>query len=107
HQGCAFAQTLAQVGNLGAAGGALALHLDLVNPWGMEREDALHAFAVADATDGEHLVQPMPAPPNHHAGENLDALFVAFHDFGVDADAVAHPEAGVVLAILLRFNLIE
>ena len=48
-----------------------------------EREDAFHALAVTDATDGERLVQSVSPATRDHAGENLDAFLVAFHDFGV------------------------
>ena len=70
----------------------------------MQREHALDAFAVADAPHGERLVQPAAAPADHHAGENLNAFLVAFHDFGVDAHRVADVEFRFVFAKLFRFE---
>ena len=63
----------------------------------MHGENALHAFAVADPAHGEHLVQPMSTPPNHNAGEYLNALFVAFNHFGMHAHGIADAEIHGVL----------
>ena len=106
HQRRALAEALAQIGQLGAADRAFALDFHLVHARRVQRENALHAFAVADAADGEHLVQPATAPANDHAGKNLDALFVAFDHFGVHAHGIAHREIRGVLAKLFRFNFI-
>src|ERR1700722_11615716 len=105
-QSRAFTDALAQIGQLGTADGAFAFDFNLVNARGMVGENALHAFAVADASDGEGGIQPVPAAANHDAGKNLDALFVAFDHFGVDTHGVADPEVGGAFAILLCFNFV-
>src|SRR5206468_6704557 len=102
----AFADALAKVGQLGAAHGTLALDLDLVHARRMDGKDAFDTFAVADAADGESLVQAAAAFADHHAGENLNALLVAFHHFGVHAHGIAHRENYRVLAKLFRFDFV-
>ena len=82
----------------------MALNFNLVHAGRMQRENALHALAIADAADAERLVQAGAALADDYAGENLDAFLVAFHDFGVDAHGVAHVELRVVFAKLFRFN---
>ncbi len=65
----------------------------------MQGEYPLHAFAVADAADGEHLVQPMTTAANHNAREDLDALFVAFDHFRVHTHSIADAEVCGVFAV--------
>jgi hypothetical protein len=72
----------------------------------MHGEYPLHSFAVADAADGEHLVQTMTAAAYHNASENLYALFVAFNHFRVHTHSIAHAEVHGVLAKLFRLNSI-
>ena len=73
----------------------------------MHREHALHASAVTDAADGERLVQPAPALADDHTGENLNALFVAFHNLGMHFDAVADVEFRFFFAKLFRMNFFK
>jgi len=73
----------------------------------MHRENALHPFAVADASHGEHLVQPAPPPANDDPGKDLDALFVAFDNFGVYSHGVAHGKVRSLFAKLFRFNFVK
>jgi len=40
------------------------------------------------------------------AGEDLDALFVAFHDFAMDVNDIAYAEKGYVLFQAFTFNRI-
>src|SRR5436309_2067865 len=84
----AFAYAFAKVSELRATNRALAFHFDLVHARRMHREHALDTLAVADAADGEHFVQATSAFADHHAGENLDALFVAFDHLRVHAHRV-------------------
>ncbi len=107
HERGTLADALAEVGELGAADTAGALHLHLVHARGVRGENALHAFAVADAADGEHLVQPVAAAPDDDARENLDAFLLAFHDLGVDAHAVANGELHRFFAVLFLLNFIQ
>src|ERR1035437_2420729 len=102
----ALAETLPQISQLGAADGAFALHFHLLHARRMDGENPLHAFAVADAAHGEHLVQPMTATANHHASENLYALLLALDHFGVHTHGIAHAEVHGDLAILFRLNFV-
>ena len=73
----------------------------------MERKNPLNALAVADATNGEHLVQSMTATANDNTRENLYALFVAFNYFRVHTHGIAYAEIRGVFAILFRLNFIK
>lgn len=107
HQGCAFAQALAQVGELGAPGAAFALDFHPLDAGRMDGKNALDAFAVADAPDGEHLVEPVAAPSDDDPGKDLDAFFVAFDDLGMHAHRIANREFGRLFAKLFRFDFIK
>jgi hypothetical protein len=102
----ASAEAFAQVRQLGAADLAMALDFNLVHARRMQREDAFHAFAVADAAYRERLVQAGAAFADDHTRENLDAFLVAFDDFGVDFDGITDVELGVIFAKLFRFNFL-
>jgi len=107
HQGGAFAQTLAKVGQLGSASAALAFDFDFLDPRGMQRENTFNAFPVADAPDREHFVEAVTATSDHHAGEDLDSFFVAFDNFGVHAHRIADREICRFFAKLFGFNFIK
>ena len=87
-----LADAVAQVVQLGPADRAGALHLDLGDLRRVQREDALDAFALDDAADGEHLAHALAAAGDHHAAEDLDALLLAFQDALVDVHLVADLE---------------
>src|SRR6266571_3687238 len=78
HQGRAFPETFAEVSQFGAACLALAFDFDFVDTRRVDGKNALDAFAVADAADGEHFVQTAATTADHDAGKNLDAFLVAF-----------------------------
>src|SRR6266480_6432896 len=73
----------------------------------MEREHALDAFAVTDAADGEGAIETTSAPANDDAGENLDSLFVAFDDFGVDAHLITDFEFRRIFPKLFGLNFVK
>jgi hypothetical protein len=107
HGDGAFADALAEVSEFRAADRSLAFDFDFLDSRRMHRKNALDALTVADATHGKGRVQPATAPADDDAGKNLDTFFVAFHDFGVDADGIADVERHRFLAELFRFNLIK
>src|SRR5262249_47855152 len=92
HEGSAFAEAFAQVSQFGAANGAFALHFNLVHARRMQGKNTLHTFAVTDAANGEGFVQTAAAFADHHAGENLDALFVALTVLGVTPAGLPPPD---------------
>src|SRR6478609_10688098 len=89
-----LAAAVAEVVEAGAARLGLLLDLDLLDVGRVDREHALDALAVADAADGEVLVDAAAFVGDDDAGENLDALLVTFTDLGVDTDAVTDFERG-------------
>src|SRR5881296_3765179 len=58
----------------------------------MEREDSLDALSVRNAAHSECLVESAPFTADHHAGKDLDSLFVTFHDTCVNAHTIANRE---------------
>ena len=87
-----FAEAVAEVVEAGAHRLGGLLDLDLLDVRGAGGEHALDALAVADATDGEGLVDARALQGDDDAGENLDALFITLAHLGVHFDAVAHLE---------------
>src|SRR5262245_53364910 len=61
-----LADAVAEVVQLRPPHLASALHLDLRDPRRVQREDPLHALALHDPADGEHLVQPLAHACDHH-----------------------------------------
>jgi len=55
----------------------------------MERELSLDPLAGDNSADREHLARARSVTCNHDAGEDLDALFFAFQNSGVDIDGIA------------------
>src|SRR5262249_5432119 len=84
----------AQVVELGPADGPLALHLDPIDDWGMQREDALDPDPAGDLAHREGLTRSASAAGNHHAGEDLDAFLLPRPDPDVDANGVSRGEGG-------------
>lgn len=93
-----LADTVAEVIEAGAHRDGFAVNFDLVDHGGVDREYALNAFAVADTTDGEGFVNTVAFQGYYDTAVNLDALFVAFLNAGVYADAITNLE--VVAAFL-------
>src|SRR5581483_9901601 len=77
-----LAHAVAQVEELCPAVLAAAADGHLRDERRMQREDALDAFVVDDAPDGEGFVDPRPLLHDHRAGEDLNAFLVAFDDAG-------------------------
>src|SRR5712692_11522598 len=73
----------------------------------MQRENALHALAVGNATHRERLIEAAALAPNHDAGEDLDPLFVAFDHTGVHAHAVTDFETARFGFMLFLFDRVD
>src|SRR5207237_3539355 len=77
---------------------ARALHLaarhdfDLIDPRGVDREDALDSHSVRHLAHGESRVEMRALAADDHALEDLDALLVALADLGVHPYRVADAE---------------
>src|SRR5207249_5524763 len=88
---------LAQVKELRAPDFAGPLHLDFGELRRVHGENALDAFALHDAANGEHLAHAFAAPGDHGAAEDLDALLLTFEDALVHLHLVADLELRGVL----------
>src|SRR5690606_10426345 len=82
----------AQIVQLGAAHAAAADHLDTRDLRAVEREDALHALAVADLAHGEARVDAAVAARDANPLECLHPLARPLHHLDVDAHGVARGE---------------
>jgi len=107
HESGTFAQALAKISEFRAADGAFALDFHFVHARRVDGENPLDAFAVADAADGEGLVQSVPAAADDDARKNLDAFLVAFDNFCVHAHGIADRKISRVFAKLFRLNFIK
>jgi hypothetical protein len=58
----------------------------------VERELSLDTFTSHNTTDDEHFTRTGSAASDHGAAENLDPLFAAFLDLGVNVDRVTDPK---------------
>src|SRR5690606_25980318 len=85
----------------------LTLDLDLLDVRRVHGEHAFDTLAVADAANGEGLMNTMPLARDHDAGEHLDTLLVAFAHLGVHTHAVANLEVGQVLFQLRGSDLVD
>src|SRR5207248_454637 len=87
-----LALQLAQVEEAGALRLAAGDHLDLVDARRIEREDALHAHAVAHLAHGERGVHVPALAADDDSLEDLDSLLVAFADLRMHAQGVTDAE---------------
>src|ERR1035438_8267844 len=78
----------AQVIKLGAAHFRRAHHIDLIDDFGVERKDTLHALAETDLAYRKARLRAA-LPRNDHAFKRLQALFFAFSDLDQHLDRVA------------------
>src|SRR5580698_5811394 len=83
-----LADPLLQVVELGAADATVTLHVELGDFWRVDREAPLDAFAGDDSPHGEHFGHAPTATGRDDAGIDLDPLFAALEDPGVDVDRV-------------------
>ena len=73
---------------------ARALDHDIGDPRRVDRELPLHALALDDPADDEHLASPTARAGDHHAVVNLDTLLVALKNAHVDIDRITDLELG-------------
>src|SRR5690606_35923722 len=102
-----LAHAIAQEVKLGPAGFAAALHRERLDRRRMHREDALHTLVADDAPDGEGLIDPSPLAHDDRAGEDLDALLVAFDDADGHIHRVADAELRYFLLHTGFFNGVD
>ena len=69
------------------------LNRDVDDPWAMERESPLDAFALNRAPHGEGLAKSMACQANDLADEWLDSLFLALTNEVLDAHEIADFES--------------
>src|SRR5215510_558459 len=103
-----LAAASAQVIELRPAHVAAADELDRDQARRMQREHALHAFAVADLAHGEGGVDAGVLARDDDAFEGLHALAVAFDHLHVDLHGVARREVeGLAARVLVDLRLLE
>src|SRR5260370_29961863 len=90
----------ADVEELGAAHLVAADLFDLVDDLGIEGEDALDALAEAHLAHGEGALRSL-VDGDYEAFKRLQAFFVAFLDFDLDANLVAGDKVGEIGALEL------
>src|SRR5277367_5085451 len=73
----------------------------------MDREDALDAFALHDASNGDRMAQPPALDGDNHAAELLNALFLTFQNALMNLHRVADLDVGNVFLLLLVFDDLE
>ena len=106
--GCGrLAFALAEVVELGAADGTLALDFDFGDARRVEREYALDTLAVAHAADGEFRVDARAALADDDARIYLRAFLVAFHNARVHLHGVADVECRTVCLELFTFYFFD
>jgi len=94
----------AQVVETGTTDFAGLRDFDLGNLGAVDRENTFHTFSIRDLTDGESFVQACTFVGNDDAREDLNTLFVAFDNSGMDFHTVTHIEGSDVLLELFRIN---
>src|SRR6478609_5416403 len=99
--------TIAQIIELGAAHEAAADDLDGIDVGRIDREHALHAFAVRDLADREALLEAGAGAGDADALIGLHAAALAFLDLHVDDDGIAGLKVRNGLAELLDVLFVE
>lgn len=94
--GRALAEAIAQVEQAGLHWNRFTIDFDFDHVRAVDRENAFDAFAVRDTTNRESFLDSRTLVADYDAGEDLDAFFVAFADFRVNANTVADAEVGAV-----------
>src|SRR6056297_2653502 len=89
-----FADAVAEEVELGATHDAAPFDFDLIDAGAVERELPFDALAGDDPPDGEHFRRSRPAAGDGGSGEDLNPLFLAFQDLGLDIDRIADVELG-------------
>src|SRR5580658_1849874 len=106
----AFAQTgglaleTAQIVKFGAAHASGADHIDMVDHFRVDGEDALDALAEADFTDRDGLADAGVIARDESPLKRLQPLLVAFLNLDVDAQGVAGAEIGDLFLTQILLN---
>lgn len=107
YQESAFANAGAQVVKFSATNFAAVGDFDLCDPWCVDWEYTLNAFAVGNFTNGERSVYAGSAHGDNNASKNLNPLFAAFDNAGVNLNGIAYAEFGNVLFQLLLLDFFD
>ena len=99
-QACSLAFQSAQIKQLGATNLVGAGNFHFVQHLGVEWEDTLHTLAKADFADGKAALRAA-AHGDNGAFKSLHALFLAFFDPDLHADAIARLNRRNIVALQL------
>jgi len=87
-----FAASFTQEVKLRATDNGSSLHLDFIDTWRMERKLSLNTFAANDSPNHEHFACAGSTLGNHSTAKNLNSLFHAFLNLGVNVYGVPNVE---------------
>ena len=93
-----LAEALAQVSELGPAHFAMTFDFDLVHARGVDGENTLDTFAVADAAHAEHFIQSVPIGGDVSAPVFSNVMSQALRMSSVSPDAETLREAVAPMA---------
>jgi len=99
-----FADAITQEVQLGPADFATPLNLHVNNVGRVDHECSLNALIGNDTPNGKDLVNPAPAPRNHHTVEDLYALLLALNDSRVYVDGITDVQRGNFGLAVRLFN---
>ena len=102
-----LALAIAKVIQLGTTSGSSGFNLNLRDTRGVDRENALDSFAITNPANRQRRVQESAFATNDNPRENLYALFLAFLNNGMNADAVANIEGGDFLLHLFLVDFLD
>jgi hypothetical protein len=102
-----LAHAIAEIIQLGASDAGVPFDGDFRNFGRMEGKRSFNPFASDDPANREHLAGSASAAGDHHAGKNLNSLFVAFQNPRVNVDGVADVEFQGILAKAGLFDLLQ
>ena len=102
-----LALAIAKVIQLRTTSGSSGFNLNLRDARGVDRENALDSFAITNPANRQRRVQESAFATNDNPRENLYALFLAFLNNGMNADAVANIEGGDFLLHLFLVDFLD
>ncbi len=107
HRRSRLTEAIAKVVELGAANFAVLLDFDFGYFRRVKLKSAFNTFSIGNLTDSEGLVYTGSTTTNYDSFKNLDTLFAAFKNAGMDVDGISRTEIRDVFFHLLAFDFIN
>lgn len=99
-----FADSVAQIIELGSAHAAAAGNLNPVNLRRMEGERAFYSYAVGNAPDRESFAGASVSAGNNSPLEGLQSFAGAFNNLNPNLYGISNAKSGNIFALLFGFN---